>query len=207
VHYDPGFGLEQYISAKTRGKGVLFLTAHVSAWELLPIAHAVLGHPLSFVVRPLDNVRLDQWATKIRSRFGNHVIRKQSSLRRILRLLRKNRDVGLLIDQNVQEKDGVFVPFFGTLACTAASPAALALRTGSPIVLGFMIPGERRGHYRIRFYPPIEVRPSPDRGADLFRYTSEFNQVLEKVIREFPHCWLWGHRRFRTRKDHRDPYA
>ncbi len=207
ISYEPGRGLEHYLHARETGKGVLFLTAHLGPWELLPAAHAVLGHPLSFVVRPLECPALDAWATGLRERFGNRVIAKHRSLRRILAELEEGGDVGLLIDQNVQEKDGVFVPFFGRPACTAATPALLALKTGCPVIAGFLVPGEERGRYRIRFYPPLELVRTGDRRRDVRENTARFNQVIESVIREFPSCWLWGHRRFGTQPDGRDLYA
>jgi Kdo2-lipid IVA lauroyltransferase/acyltransferase len=196
--YEPDLGLEHYRKAKACGRGVLFLTAHIHAWELLPAAHAVLGHPLSFVVRPLDRPGLDRWATQLRERFGNRVISKFGSLRLILRELEAGGDVGLLIDQNVQERDGVFAPFFGQPACTAAAPAMLALKTGSPVIAGFLVPGDRPDRYRIRFYPPLEVSRTGDRDRDIYENTARFNQTIESVIREFPDSWLWGHRRFGT---------
>jgi KDO2-lipid IV(A) lauroyltransferase len=206
IFYEPGHGLEHYEAARAGGKGVIFLTGHIGPWELLPLAHAVLGNPLNVVVRPLDNPFVDRWMTRVRSRFGNRVINKSSSLRQILRLLGRGEDVGMLIDQNVQEKDGVFVPFFGHTACTTVSPAALALRTKTPVVIGFLLPTRRRRRYRIRFYPPIEVNASEDRDSDLARYTTLFNRYIEEVITEHPDCWLWGHRRFRTQPDGSDPY-
>ena len=206
VEYEPGRGLGELRGCQILGKGVMFLTGHICAWELLPLAHATLRNRLSVVVRPLDNPLLDRWLTETRSRFGNKVIEKESALRRILRLFGEGEDVGILIDQNVQEKDGFFVPLFGRQACTTASPATLALRTGTPIVFAFLIPRKRRGHYLIRFYPPIEVQPSDDRQADLARYTTLFNRYIEEVVREIPDCWLWGHRRFRTQPDGSDPY-
>jgi len=207
VTYEPGRGIEHYKEAKRRGKGVMFLTGHFGAWEILPLAHAILGHPLNVVVRPLDNPLLDRWMTRTRSRFGNKVIGKESSLRRLLRLFGQGEDVGLLIDQNVQEKDGVYAPLFGHLACTAAGPVALALRTGTPIVFAFLFPAKKRRHYVIRFYPVTDVEASNDRDADLRRYTTLFNRYLEEVVRSKPDCWLWGHRRFGTQPDGSDPYG
>ncbi|MGH9340757.1 MAG: lysophospholipid acyltransferase family protein [Acidobacteriota bacterium] len=201
VRYEEGCGLEHYRRAKEQGKGVLFLTAHVSAWELLPTAHALYGHPLSFVVRPLDNPYLDRWAQRLRSRVGNQVLAKQGSILRIMRILKRNGDIGFLIDQNVQEKDGVFAPFFDRPACTTSSLAALALRSEAPVVPGFIYPMGRRGLYRIRFYPPLQVVRTGDQKNDLIENTAIYNQYIEQVIREFPHCWLWGHRRFRTQPD------
>ena len=207
VSYEPGRGLQNYLDAKNRTGSVIFLTAHVSCWELLPAAHALAGHPLSFVVRPLDNPYLEAWLTRVRSWPGNQVLPKQHSMRRILRGLSQGNDVGLLIDQNTQRKDGVFVPLFGRLASTHAAVAALALRTSHPVVPGFIYPGRRRGRYRIRFYPSVELVRTGNDEEDTWTNTARFNRYIEEMVREFPHCWLWGHRRFHTRNGGSDPYA
>ncbi len=208
VVYQEGFGLEQYESARREaGGGILFVTAHISAWELLPLAHAVRGRPLSFVVRPAENPWLEGWISGWRNRFGNRVISKHGSIRRLLKAMREGWDVGLLIDQNVQEKDGVFAPLFGRPACTTAAAALLALKTGAPVIAGFILPTGARGGYQIRFYPPFRAMGSASRAEDVVETTACFNRRLEEVIREHPHCWLWGHRRFQTQPDGRDPYS
>jgi Kdo2-lipid IVA lauroyltransferase/acyltransferase len=207
VSYEEGKGVEHYRQAKQDAGSVLFVTAHISAWELLPAAHAVLAEPLSFLVRPLDNFYLDRWARKVRSRFGNRVIPKSGSLRRVLKSLREGRDVGFLIDQNVMEKDGVYAPLFGRPACTASAVAAIACNLRLPVIAGFILPEERKGFYKIRFYPPLEMEITDDRMRDLETNTARFNALLEEVIRERPDCWLWGHRRFRTQPDGSNPYG
>ena len=207
VSYEPGRGLENYLEAKNRTGSVIFLTAHVSCWELLPAAHALAGYPLGFVVRPLDNPYLESWVTRIRSWPGNQVLPKRHSMRSILRGLSQGSDVGLLIDQNTQRKDGVFVPLFGRLASTHAGVAVLALRTSHPVVPGFIYPGRRRGYYRIRFYPAVALVRTGNDEEDARTNTARFNRYIEEMVREFPHCWLWGHRRFHTGNGGADPYS
>lgn len=202
VDYEPERGLQNYHRARAQGKGVLFVTAHISAWELLPAAHALLGHPLNFVVRPLDNPFLEAWAERIRERFGNRTLSKTRVLRNVLRSLERSEDVGFLLDQNVQEKEAIFVPFFGRPAATTPAVASLALKTGAPIVAGFIYPLDRRGRYRIRFYTPIQA----DRESTPVEITARLNRLIEEVIREHPDCWLWGHRRFHTQPDGSDLY-
>ncbi len=202
VEYEEGRGLEHYRKAKKEGEPLLFLTAHISAWELLPVAHALLGHTLTFIVRPLDNPFLETWATRLRTECGNQILSKHRSLKQVLKTLEQGGDVGFLIDQNIQEKEGVYAPFFGRLACTSSTLAALALKISAPVVVGFIYPKEGSpGHYRIRFYPPIQLAGSGNLEQDLIRGTTEFNRYIEEMIREYPHCWLWGHRRFRTQPD------
>ncbi len=197
VQYEASRGLENYLAAKSQGLGVVFVTAHVSAWELLPIAHALHGHPLAFVVRPLDNPYLERWVNRLRNQSGNRAIAKQNSMRDMLRTVRSGGDVGILIDQNVQPREAVFTPLFGRPAATTPAPASLALKTGAAVVVGFLIPVEERpGHYRIRFYPPFRFPPTDDRKAAVLEATAQFNRHIEEVLREYPHCWLWGHRRF-----------
>ncbi|HSR52843.1 MAG TPA: lysophospholipid acyltransferase family protein [Acidobacteriota bacterium] len=207
VRFEEGYGLEHYRQARRQGRGILFLTAHVGPWELLPVAHALYGHPLSFLVRPLDLPGLDRWLNRRRQACGNEVIPKQASLRKVLRRLKSGRDVGFLIDQNVQEKDGVYAPFFGRPACTSAALAALALKTGTPVVAGFIHPGGAPGHWKVRFHPPLRLQPSGDHDKDVREATARFNQLIEQAIRHSPAHWLWGHRRWRTQPDGSDPYG
>ena len=206
VRYEEGRGLENYFKAGGGDEPVLFLTAHISAWELLPVAQALYGHPLSFVVRPLDNPFLDRWVTGLRTRCGNQLISKQGSMRPILKTLKTGGDVGFLLDQNSQEKEGVYVPLFGHPASTNSSLAALSRKTSISIVAGFILPRHRRGQYTIRFYPPLEVIRSGDVQKDIRKTMAHLNRCLEEVIREYPHCWLWGHRRFQTQPDGSNPY-
>ncbi|MBI4445729.1 MAG: lysophospholipid acyltransferase family protein [Acidobacteria bacterium] len=206
IDYEPGRGLENYLKARSYNKGVLFITGHVSAWELLPLAHASHGFPLSFTVRDLDNKWLNGWIKKLRSRDGNQALSKQNSMRAILRALKEGKDVGFLIDQNVQRKEGVFASFFGRPASTISAVALLARRTGTPVVPGFIYPDRTRGRYRIRFYPPLMVDAGNDEQTDVRQSTAQFNRYLEEIIREYPHCWLWGHRRFQDQPDGADIY-
>ena len=206
VSYEPGRGLENYLQAREQGNGVLYLTAHFGAWELLPAAQALYGYPLAYVVRPLDNPYLEDWLASVRSRFANQVFPKRGSVRRALKRIRSGGDVGFLIDQNMQEKEGVFAPFFGRPASTTTMLAALALRTTAPVIPGFIYPLPKLGHYRIRFYPAVEIVRSGDRESDLVENTSVFNRYVEDMIREFPEQWVWGHRRFHTQPDGTSPY-
>ena len=206
VYYEEERGLENYLKAKELNQATLFLTAHISAWELLPAVHAAHGYPLKFVVRPLDNPWLEHWVSHLRNKFGNRVIAKQGSMKRILKTLNEGGDVGFLIDQNIQEREGIYVPFFGYPASTSSTLAALALKTGAPVVAGFIYPEGRTGQYRIRFYPPIQLENTGNFERDLREGTALFNRRIEEVIREYPHCWLWGHRRFHTQPGGQSPY-
>jgi KDO2-lipid IV(A) lauroyltransferase len=193
-------GFENFERAHAAGRGVLFMTAHLSAWELASFAHSVYGHPLLFLNRPLDNPLVDALINRYRCLWGNTGVDRANSARPVLEQLRRGGAVGILIDQNVLPEDGaVFVDFLGIPAATTTGLARIALRTGAAVVPGFVIWDAQLGKYRLRFDPPIQLEHTGDDAADVARATARFNQVLESCVRRYPDQWLWVHRRWRTR--------
>jgi KDO2-lipid IV(A) lauroyltransferase len=204
VEYDSIQGMNNYEAAASRDKGILYLTGHFSSWELLPIAHALHGYPLSFTTRPLDNAPLEKHLRTLRESKGNRVIYKKNSAREILKTLKSGGAVGILMDQNTSLQEGVFVDFFGVPAATSTSVALLALRTDAPVLPGYLTP-LRDGRYRIKFLPPIDVQRTGDTNRDLEVNTRRFNEILESIIREQPESWLWGHRRWKNQPPQNPP--
>ena len=192
-------GFENFAGAKARGKGVLFLTGHMSAWELAPFAQALFGNPLHFLVRPVDNPRVDALITKYRCLSGNRPIDKNQSARVVLKVLRENGTVGILADQNTQLTEGVFVDFFGVPACTTAGLARFALHTGASVVPVFLHWDHANRKYRLCFYPEVELLRTGDDTADVRENTQRFTRTIENYVRRYPDQWLWVHRRWKTR--------
>ncbi len=197
VQYDAECGLNNFEAARARGKGILYVTGHFSAWELLPAAHALHGHPLSFVTRPLDNAHLEQYMVRVREAAGNEVLAKKRSARQILERLNAKGAVGILMDQNTSLQEGVFANLFGLPAATTASVALLALRTDATVLPGFLTPA-KNGSYLIKFLPPVSLIRTGDKDRDVRLNTELFNSVMEKIIRSQPDSWLWGHRRWKN---------
>lgn len=193
-------GDEHLVAARARGKGVLLVSAHLGPWELIPPVWALHDQPVHFVARPLDNPHLDDLLTAWRERGGNRVIRKREAVHAIVPLLRQGATVGMLIDQHIDERDGIVVPFFGRPASTTAAPALVALRTGAAAVPATITRQLQRGRYRIRIGAEIPVRRSGDLRADIAENTARFSAAVEAMIREKPEQWLWVHRRWKTRQ-------
>ena len=196
ITYD---GFENYAEAVRRGRGVLYLTGHLGAWELGAFAHSVYGHPLHVLIRALDNPFLNELVNRYRSLAGNRILEKRDFLRGILEALRKNEVVGILIDQNVSPQDGAFVQFFGVPASTATGLAKIALRAEAAVVPAFAFWDAALGHYRLRFDPPLELVRTADPEQDVVANIQLFTHVLEQHIRCHPDQWLWIHRRWKTR--------
>ncbi len=194
VTYD---GYEHFARAQSKGKGLLFLTAHFGNWELGSLAHGLHGHPVAFVARRLDNPLVDSLIENYRCMGGGRPIDKDDFARQTLRALRQRESVGILMDQNMMASEGVFVDFFGHSACTTASPARMARRTGAPVVLGLVIWDAESRKYRLRF-EPVECIHSEDAGKEILANTANFTRLLERYIRQYPEQWLWVHRRWKT---------
>ncbi len=192
-------GREHYLAAVAKGRGVLVLTAHLGAWELSSYGHSVAGYPMKFVIRPLDNRRLNRLVNDIRGRHGNRPIGKGEFARGLLQAMADNETVGVLLDQNSSPPQGVFVPFFGRAACTAAGPAKIALKTGAAVLPGFTVWEEAQRRYVLYFEPEIELVRSGDEDADVVENTARFTAVIERWVRRYPDQWLWVHRRWKTR--------
>ena len=196
VEYD---GLENYTRASARARGVLMLTGHVGAWELCAFAQGVYGHPLSFLVRPLDNPLLDRMVSHYRELSGNRTIDKNKAVKPVLEILRRGGDVGLLIDANTMPDQGVFCDFFGTPACATTGLAVFALRADAPVVPGFLIWDERLRKHRLRFEPEVPLIRTGDFKEEVMLNTARFTKVIEEHARRYPDQWLWVHKRWHTR--------
>jgi len=192
-------GFENFASAQSRGKGVLFLTGHMSAWELAPFAQGLFGYPLHFLVRAIDNARVDALVTRYRCLSGNSPIEKNQSARAVLRVLAAGGTVGILADHNTLLSEGVFVDFFGIPACTTAGLARFALHTDAAVVPGFLHWDAALRKYRLCFEPAVELVRTGDDAADIRENTQRFTRVVENCIRRNPDQWLWLHRRWKTR--------
>jgi len=192
-------GHENFLAGQRRGKGVLYLTGHIGAWELSSHAHALYGFPLHYMARPLDNKPLDAMVNRYRGLSGNQPIYKNEAARMMLHILKKAGTVGVLADQNTMPGEGVFVNFFGIPACTTTGIARVALHTDAAVVPGYAFWDGKLRKYRLRFEPPVELVRTGDMEGDILENTQRFARVLEEIIRKYPGQWIWIHARWKNR--------
>jgi KDO2-lipid IV(A) lauroyltransferase len=192
-------GLENYLTARERGKGVLVLTGHLGAWELSSFYHSLMGMPMGMVIRRLDNPLVDAFVNRIRCQYGNRVIHKDDFARGLIASMRAGETVGILMDTNMTPPQGVFVPFFGVQACTASGMARIAAKTGAAVLPGFLLWEERERKYVLHFGEELPVVHTGDAEQDALTNTAVFTAAIERYIRQYPEQWLWMHRRWKTR--------
>lgn len=192
-------GFENFEEARRQGKGVIFLTGHMSAWELAPFAQALYGYPLFFLARAIDNERVNRLVDSYRCLSGNRPIEKNNAARAVLRVLTGGGTVGVLADQNTSVDEGVFVNFFGIAAATTTGLVRMARHTGAAVVPGFLSWDAEAHKYRLGFGPAVEMQRSDDEEADNRENAARCNGVIEQHIRAHPDEWLWVHKRWRNR--------
>jgi len=193
-------GRDRIMDAIASGRGVLFLTGHTGAWELSAFCLRLSGSPpMNFLVRRIDNPRVEALAERYRALCGNRTIDKRDAARPVLAALRKGEMVGILVDLNTLDREGVFVDFFGREASTTSGPAVFALRTDAVVILAFTFWDEAEGRYVLHFYEPVEVTRTGSKEDDIRDNTQRFTKVVEAFVREHPDQWLWIHKRWKTR--------
>ncbi|HEX7332711.1 MAG TPA: lysophospholipid acyltransferase family protein [Pyrinomonadaceae bacterium] len=182
------------------GQKLVLYTGHLGAWELTSFGFSLLGHPFTFLVRRIDNPRIEEMVDRVRTKFGNSTIDKLSAARSMLKILRSGEtSLGLLPDLNTLDDEAIFIDFFGVPAATTFIMAKLALRTQTPIVPVFSPWDAKAGKYLLIVEPLISVETTGDEEADVRRVTTEITRRVENQIRQYPGQWLWIHKRWKTR--------
>ena len=192
-------GLERLEAARALGRGVIMITGHLGAWELISFALSAFGYPFNFLVRRIENPAVEQLLENTRTRFGNRTIDKRSAARSMLTTLRAGGVLGLLVDINVVRDKGIFVDFFGVPASTTFMAAKLALRTGAAVIPVFAPWEHRRQRFVLDIGAPLTIERCGEEQQDIRQLTSKLTNVVEDHVRRYPDQWLWIHKRWRTR--------
>jgi KDO2-lipid IV(A) lauroyltransferase len=189
---------ENLLNAMDKGKGFFLLTAHFGNWELMSVVINMCFAPNgAAVARPIDFSPADRVINDLRSRFGVEIITKDQGMRNIVKAVRDNRGVGILLDQNVDWYSGVFVEFLGRQACVNKGLALMAVRKGTPVLPAFSVK-QPDGRYRIIFEKEVDLLITGDRTRDIEENTAIFTGIIEKYIRRYPDHWFWFHKRWKT---------
>ena len=189
-------GRDRIDTALKNGKGAIMLTAHLGNWELMAAYAALKDYPINVVARPIYYEGYNKILVKLRESKGIKVIYRDD-VKPMLQSLKNNELLGILADQDTVKVDGLFVKFFDELAYTPTGPAALAMKTGAPLIPCFII--RENGRHKIFVEEPLPVMTTGDKDKDLLINTEMYGKVIEKWVRKYPSQWVWMHQRWKTR--------
>ena len=191
-----------YDEAIRTGKGCILLTGHFGNWELFGAYISQMGYPVSFLVKKQTNPLTDCLLHQFREHVGAEIIPLGPAVRGIIKGLRANRFVAMVADQDAGP-GGVFVNFFNRPTSTASGPAALAIKTGAPVIFGISI-RQKDGRYRF-ISEKIQVAYKDGLTETNIRsFLTAYSRLLEKAVRMYPDHWFWMHRRWKTAPRHRN---
>ncbi len=191
-------GIERCLAALEKKRGLLMFGAHFGNWELEAAVFSLLVRPVTVIYRPLDSKVLDDLVLHVRSASGNIPLAKDRAMRQMLRVLKDNGVLGILVDQNMAWQEGVFVDFFGRPACTTDGLALLALHTGAPVVPAFLI-RQPNGKYRFVVGEEVPTVRTGDKAHDVLANTQNYTRIVEETVQRYPDQWLWIHQRWKTK--------
>jgi Kdo2-lipid IVA lauroyltransferase/acyltransferase len=192
-------GLDRLQAAMQKNRGVILFTGHIGAWELSSFGLSLFGHPLSFLVRRIDNPKIEEMVDRARRSCGNRTIDKTSAAREMLQILRDGGVLGILVDLNTLDREAIFVDFFGRPASTTFIVAKLALRTGAEVLPVFAPWNEQRKRFSLIVDEPLQIERTGDEDEDVRRLTQQYTRIVEDYVRKYAGQWLWIHRRWKTR--------
>lgn len=191
VHFDDA------LRVLLSGRGAILVTGHYGSFELPGYLLTQLGFDVVGVMRPLDNVYLNEFVVESRRRHGLRLLYKKGATEEAERYLDEGYLLGVIGDQDAGSK-GMFVDFFHRPASTYKSIGLLAMARRVPIIVGY---ARRQGtavRYDVgvtRIIYPHEWDAQPD---PLRWITQTYSEALEEFIREAPEQYLWIHRRWKS---------
>lgn len=180
------------------GKGCIVVTGHFANWEYAGLAIASYGLPACPVAKPLKDSDMNRFFNSCRQRTGAVVIGQQNAYKELLRALRENKMVIMLLDYDTSpEKGGIFVPFFNRLASTIPTAAILHLKTQAPIVVSRLKRDLDEVHFSIEIDQIIRGSDKDSKSEQIIDISTKINESFERFITDSPPEWLWFQRRWR----------
>lgn len=190
-------GMEHFEAAHAKGKGVIFLTCHLGAFDLQVTNMALRGLNPNIIGTPLKDERLNELLFSYRNAYGAVAVERGKETLRLLKALKKGESVAILIDQDTRVKSR-FVNFFGMPCATPVGAAILAMKTGAAVVPTYIYLGNDKMQH-MHILPEMDLVLTGDEEADMVTNTQHFTNFIEEQIRAHPDQWVWMHERWKTK--------
>jgi Kdo2-lipid IVA lauroyltransferase/acyltransferase len=192
-------GIENFETAHAKGKGVIFLTCHLGAFDLQVTNMAMRGLNPNIIGTPLKDKRLNDLLWEYRNAHGAIAIERGKETFRMIKILKSGGSVALLIDQDTKVKT-VFVDFFGMPAATPVGATVLAMKTGASVVPTFIYL-DQNNMQQMHILPEMSLRKTADEESDVIFNTQLLTNFIEEQIRNHPEQWVWMHERWKTKPE------
>lgn len=178
---------------------IIFVTAHYGNWEYTtPAFTCTFNHTITAVARMTPSAIINDYLTKVRSKFNIKILDKKGAASGLIRALKKDGVVGIVTDQNTSNNEGLLVDFFGKKVRHTPIASLLALKYNAKIVHFIAEYSKDYKTINITIFPAIAFNKSGDLQNDLQGLTQLQSTMLEQIIRKNPKEWLWFHKKFKN---------
>ena len=173
-------------------KQVVFVSGHLSNFELMAMHLEKTGINLSAIYRPLNNIFLNPIMERIRKKYicKNQIKKGIGGMKKLVKLKNSNFSTALMIDQRVSE--GIKCNFFNKQALTTTIPAQLVKKYNIPVITIYI---ERINNLNFKLTINKPIIFSND--STIESITNKLNHELEKMILNRPEQWIWSHNRWK----------
>ncbi len=206
-HMSP-WQLEKKVSVKNReiiekihqeNRAIIYVASHYCSWELGGISLGYFLEPVAAVYKKMKNQEYEEWLLDARSHFGNTNLEKTNVIKPLIKLIKQHKASGILIDTNINPREGIMINFMGKPLRQTSSPAYLARKFGAAIV-PVSIRTDDEEHYELIVHEEIPVEKTEDEKADILKATQLQADWLTKLITNEPKFWFWLHKRWKNDK-------
>lgn len=182
-------------------KKIIIMTAHYGNWELLSLSIAAKFTKMAIVGRDLDSPVMNKILTKNREQFDIDLLSKTGAMKGMVKALKSNRPIGILVDQNTKNEEGILIDFFDKKARHTPSVAVLAKKFNAIIVPAYITTNDYL-NYDVKFYEPICVENTENKEEDIRKCVQSQADITQKIIEEKPNEWFWLHQRWKNQYEH-----
>lgn len=183
--------------AKAQNRPIVFVTSHFGVWELAGSAISALVEPILIIYKKMKNPHFQNYLLNSRSHFRMSYTERHGALKALIKQMRMKKSTAILIDTNVNPRDGILVDFLGKKTRQITTPAYLSRKLDAALIPG-LIYTDDFNTYTIKLFPEIIIDKSDDANADIEKGTQEITNWLSEQIYEDPKNWFWMHRRWKN---------
>lgn len=190
-------GEEHLQAARAKSRSLILLGAHFGNWEIGHLYYARHYNRLNFIVRRIDNLRVEQVRYGYNTALGVNILYKENGLKEAIQLLKKGEDLVIFADQNAGRREGIAAPFFGHPSTSLYIAPSLAQKYRVPLLPMFTVREKDPRCHRLVFLPEIPIGCDQPK-EDIASLVKRQNEALEQIISRHPDHWLWFHRRWKV---------
>jgi KDO2-lipid IV(A) lauroyltransferase len=188
--------LDEVKRIHNEGRAIVYVTTHYSSWELGGASIGAFIEPLGAVYKRMKNKDYENWVLESRSYFGNINLEKTNVMKKLIKLVKEKKSIGILIDTKIPSKDGVIVDFLGKKISQTSAASFLARKYNAAIVPVAMRTDDDE-NYTLMIFNELKIENSDDVKKDIEKLTQLQATWLSELIKKEPKFWFWLHRRFK----------